>query len=74
MPVFPARVARGRGRSPPDERTEVVLVSESGVRTPDDVRRLRDLGVRGVLVGTALSKAEDPLALARDLAAAGRGS
>jgi indole-3-glycerol phosphate synthase len=53
---------------------EVVLVSESGVRTPDDVRRLRDLGVRGVLVGTALSKAEDPLALARALAAAGRGA
>src|SRR5262249_1658215 len=36
---------------------EVVLVSESGVKTPDDVKRLRDIGVRAVLVGTALSKA-----------------
>ncbi len=51
---------------------EVVLVSESGVRTPDDVKRLRALGVRAVLVGTALSKAEDGPALARALALAGR--
>jgi indole-3-glycerol phosphate synthase len=59
------RVAR---RVPP----EVVLVSESGVRSADDVRRLRAVGVRAVLVGTALSKAPDPAALARELARAGR--
>ncbi|MBI3725348.1 indole-3-glycerol-phosphate synthase TrpC, partial [bacterium] len=52
---------------------EVVLVSESGVRGPDDVRRLRDLGVRAVLVGTALSKSEDPDSLVRALVAAGKG-
>lgn len=51
---------------------ETVLVSESGVRTPDDVKRLRDLGVRAVLVGTALSKAPDGAALARALVDAGR--
>lgn len=32
----------------------VVLVSESGVRTPDDVRRVRDAGAHAVLVGEAL--------------------
>lgn len=51
---------------------EVVLVSESGVRTPEDVKRLREIGVRAVLVGTALSKAADGPALARALAEAGR--
>jgi indole-3-glycerol phosphate synthase len=51
---------------------EVVLVSESGVQSPDDVKRLRDLGVRAVLVGTALSRAEDGPALARALVEAGR--
>ncbi|MEZ0227511.1 MAG: indole-3-glycerol-phosphate synthase TrpC, partial [Planctomycetota bacterium] len=51
---------------------EVVLVSESGVKTPDDVKRLKELGVRAVLVGTALSKAADGPALARARAEAGR--
>jgi indole-3-glycerol phosphate synthase len=51
---------------------EVVLVSESGVKTADDVRKLREVGVRAVLVGTALSKAPDGPALAKALAAAGR--
>ncbi|HZV02856.1 MAG TPA: indole-3-glycerol-phosphate synthase, partial [Planctomycetota bacterium] len=58
-----ARVARA---VPP----EVVLVSESGVETPDDVKRLAPLGVRAVLVGTALAKGGP--ALARALAEAGR--
>ena len=61
------RVAK---RVPP----EVVLVSESGVRSPDDVKRLRDVGVRAVLVGTALSKSPDPAKLAGELARAGRGA
>ncbi len=58
-----ARVARA---VPP----EIVLVSESGVETPDDVKRLAPLGVRAVLVGTALAKGGP--ALARALAEAGR--
>ncbi len=51
---------------------EVVLVSESGVKSADDVRKLREVGVRAVLVGTALSRAPDGGALARELAEAGR--
>ncbi len=51
---------------------EAILVSESGVKTPEDVKRLRELGVRAVLVGTALSKAAAGAALARALVEAGR--
>jgi len=34
-----------------------LVVSESGIHTPDDVRRARDMGVDAVLVGEALVKA-----------------
>ncbi|MBL0928049.1 MAG: indole-3-glycerol phosphate synthase TrpC [Phycisphaerales bacterium] len=45
------------------------LVSESGIRTPDDLRRLREAGVRIVLVGESLMREADPgAALARLLA------
>lgn len=37
-----------------------VLVSESGIRTPDDVARLAAVGVRIVLVGEHLMKQGDP--------------
>ena len=47
----------------------VVLVGESGVETADDVRRLAGL-VDALLIGSALSAAEDPAAVARALAAA----
>src|SRR4029077_11132021 len=30
---------------------DIVLVAESGIRTPDDVRRMRDAGAHAVLVG-----------------------
>ena len=36
---------------------EVIFVAESGIHTPDDVRRLRDVGVDAMLVGEALVKA-----------------
>lgn len=36
------------------------LVSMSGIRTPADVARLREVGVRIVLVGEHLMRAEDP--------------
>jgi len=36
------------------------LVSESGIRSPADLRRLRGVGVRIVLVGEHLMRAEDP--------------
>ena len=45
----------------------VVIVSESGIRTPEDVERLGGDGVHAVLVGEALLKNEDPGAQARAL-------
>lgn len=40
----------------------VVAVAESGVRTPEDARRLREAGYDAVLVGEALAAAADPAA------------
>jgi indole-3-glycerol phosphate synthase len=40
-----------------DER---VLVTESGIRTPDDVARMRAAGVHAFLVGEAFMRAPDP--------------
>lgn len=41
----------------PDDR---IVVTESGIHTPDDVKRLRDNGVHTFLVGEAFMVAEDP--------------
>ena len=37
-----------------------VLVSESGIRTPNDVERLREAGIHAFLVGETFMRAEDP--------------
>lgn len=37
-----------------------ILVSESGIRTPADLRKLREVGVRIALVGESLMKEADP--------------
>ena len=37
-----------------------MLVSESGIRTSDDLRRLRDHGINIALVGEHLMREEDP--------------
>jgi indole-3-glycerol phosphate synthase len=37
-----------------------VLVAESGIRSPEDLRRLRKQNVRAALVGESLMRAEDP--------------
>ena len=37
-----------------------VLVAESGIRTPEDVARLREGGIHAFLVGEAFMRAEDP--------------
>ena len=50
----------------------VTLVSESGIRTADDVARLRLIGVDAALVGEALVTAPDAGALLGALLAAGR--
>ena len=40
--------------------TNRLLVTESGIRTPDDVKRMRDAGVHAFLVGEAFMRAADP--------------
>lgn len=47
-----------------------LLISESGVRTPSDITRLRQCGARGFLVGESLMRAENPAESVRSLAAA----
>ncbi len=44
-----------------------IVVSESGIRTRDDVRRLADEGVRGFLIGETLVRADDPAGKIREL-------
>ena len=39
---------------------EVTVVTESGIHSPGDVRRLRAAGVEAFLVGEAFMRAEDP--------------
>jgi indole-3-glycerol phosphate synthase len=51
----------------PEDR---LVVAESGVRTPEDARRLRRVGVDAVLVGEALMRAPQPGGLLRELATA----
>ncbi|MDX2186839.1 MAG: indole-3-glycerol phosphate synthase TrpC [Opitutaceae bacterium] len=48
---------------------EVTAVSESGIFTGDDARRVRRIGAHAVLVGESLMKAEDPSALIREFRA-----
>ena len=38
---------------------EVLFVSESGVKTPEDVRKLREIGADAVLIGETLMRAAD---------------
>ena len=45
----------------------VIRVSESGLRTADDLAHLRDHGVDAVLIGETLMRAEKPGAALRDL-------
>ena len=47
----------------PRDRT---MISESGLQTPESLRRLRALGFRGFLIGEALMRAPDPEAALRD--------
>ena len=52
-------------RMPPD----VVAVSESGLRSADDLLRLRDLGYRAFLIGERFMAAEEPGAMLKALIA-----
>lgn len=51
----------------PQVPPHIIAVWESGVRTPDDVRRAADAGADAVLVGSALSRAGDAAQLVRSL-------
>ena len=44
-----------------------VIVAESGIRKPEDVKRMKQLGVHAVLIGEALMLAPDPAAKIREL-------
>ena len=46
---------------------EILLVSESGIKTRDDVLRLRSVGVNAILVGETLMRSQDVKALVQDL-------
>lgn len=49
-----------------------LLVSESGLRTADDLKRLRALGYRGFLIGETLMRAPQPAVALRKLIGNGR--
>jgi len=46
---------------------DVVCISESGLRTREDLRRLRELGFQGFLIGEMLMRADNPEQALRDL-------
>lgn len=45
-------------------------VSESGIETAADVRKVREWGARGILVGTSILRSEDPVEKIKELKAA----
>jgi indole-3-glycerol phosphate synthase len=49
---------------------EVVLVAESAIKTPGDIRGLHEIGVHAALVGEAFVTADDPESKVRELAEA----
>ncbi len=51
--------------------SDITIVSESGVRTAADVRRLTASGVSGVLVGESIMTADNPAARVAELVRAG---
>jgi len=51
---------------------EVTVVSESGIRTPQEVDRLGAAGVQAILVGESLLRARDPGTAAGELVGRGR--
>ncbi len=47
--------------------SHVIAVAESGIHTPEDAKKMRDLGYDAILVGEALVRAKDPSALIRQM-------
>ena len=46
---------------------DVVRISESGIETSDDIRRLRLCGYRGFLIGESLMRTDNPKSMLHDL-------
>jgi indole-3-glycerol phosphate synthase len=46
--------------------SSMLLISESGIETRDDIRRLSQLGYRGFLIGETLMRADNPQAALRE--------
>lgn len=46
---------------------DMIVVSESGIHTREDVKRLEDVGVNAILVGEALVKSTDPAVKIQEL-------
>lgn len=44
-----------------------IVVSESGIESAEDVRRVRQAGVRGILVGTSILQSGDPIGKIKEL-------
>lgn len=51
---------------------DVLFVAESGIRTPEDVERLRQADIHAVLIGETLMRAEDKAAMLRHLRGEGK--
>ena len=45
----------------------ILFIAESGIKTPEDIKRLRDCGVNAVLIGETLMKAENKRAMLASL-------
>jgi len=48
-------------------RPGTVVISESGIRNREDVKRLEQAGVKGILVGEVLMRSPDPATKIREL-------
>ena len=46
---------------------DVIFISESGIKTPEDVRRLKENNVDAVLIGETLMKSDDKKSMISEL-------
>jgi len=51
---------------------DVLLVSESGIETPEEIRKLKKTGVKAALIGERLLRSDNPAETLRELVEAGK--